>query len=418
VSAPLAGAPILVVAPQAPATPRMPGSPRLFQFCRHLSRRHPLALIAGDPAPERRALFEADPEARSLFREVHYVRPPGEVSWLRRQAHRLHLASNLRTDLRHPEHHRAVRALVAERLERLGDGALLYADCLETTQYLPPTPPCPAVVDLHDCLSYLAAQRARRERRPRARLALGLERLSLARWERSLARRFQAVILNSEVDAGVYRRLAPDAHVAVISNGVDTDYYARSRPPEGRPVLVFTGVMDYGPNQDAAIHFCQDILPRLRRAGREVGFWIVGASPPAPVRALQRIPGVEVFASVPDVRPYLEAASLFVCPLRYGAGMKNKVLTALAMHLPVVATPTSLANIDVQPGRDVLVADEPAAFARAIIRLLDEPVLAARLAARGRALVVERYAWAQRGEQLERLLEGLAAPGAAASAVA
>jgi glycosyltransferase involved in cell wall biosynthesis len=260
------------------------------------------------------------------------------------------------------------------------------------------------IVDLHDCLSYLGDQRARFEPRLVRKLASLLDNRSVARWERSLQNTFTAVVLNSAIDASVYRTLAPAARTVVISNGVDTEYYTPGNGLPRQPVLIFTGVMDYGPNEDAATFLCREIFPRIRREVAEAELWIVGPNPTPGLQSLAIQPGIHILGLVPDLRPYLQRATVFVSPLRYGAGMKNKVLTALAMRLPVVATTTSLANIDVQPGRDVLVADEPQAFAAHVTDLLRDTALAARLAARGRAVVVEKYSWKQSAAQLEDLI--------------
>lgn len=400
---------VLVLASQVPATPSIPGSPRLYQFCRHLSRNHVLTLLVKNSQPERARLFEDDSASHGLFHRVIHLPPPHPTTWFRRQHHRVILACHLRTDLLYPDYHRKLLDFVELTLRNLGPNTILYVDGLEMTQYVRSNTNPKAIVDLHDCHSYLLAQQVRLQAGMYRRFTLWLEKRSLARWEASLHERFAAVILNSSVDEAAYRALAPSGRTLTISNGVDTDYYAPAIESHRPPVLIFTGVMDYGPNEDAAIYFCREILPRVRQAISEAQFWIVGASPPPKVRDLAIQPGVRVVGAVSDMRPYLQSARIFVCPLRYGAGMKNKVLTALAMRLPVVATPISLANIDVKPGRDVLVADAPETFARHVIGLLQDEKRAARLAERGRAVISEEYSWKHRAERLEEILSQLGA---------
>ncbi len=395
---------ILVLAAQVPATPSMPGSPRLYQFCRHLSGKHALTLIAENSQPARARLFEQDLTSHGVFRRVIHLPPRPSATWFRRQRHRILLACHMRTDLLYPDYHRQVLGLVESTLAALGPNTIVYVDGLQMTQYVPSGGEHQAIVDLHDCLSYLFSQQAQRETHLYRKLVSRLEAASVTRWEGALDKRFSVVIFNSPVDETLYRAQAPRARTMVIGNGVDTDYYMPPRTPVRSPVLLFTGVMDYGPNEDAVAYFCSEIFPQVRHTVPEAQFWIVGANPTARVHQLAEQPGVRVVGAVPDMRPYLQAARVFVSPLRVGAGMKNKVLAALAMRLPVVATPISLANIDVQHGIDVLIAEDADTFARHVTHLLRDDALAARVGERGRIVVSERYSWNQRAEQLEEVL--------------
>jgi glycosyltransferase involved in cell wall biosynthesis len=171
--------------------------------------------------------------------------------------------------------------------------------------------------------------------------------------------------------------------------------------------------MDYGPNEDAAIHFAENILPLIQQRQPEVQFWVVGKDPTERVRALADRPGVHVTGGVPDVRPYLGKAGLFVCPLRYGTGVKNKLLAALAMQKPVVATRRSLDGLELRENEDLLVADEPAEFAAKVVQLIENPGQARRLARTGRAFVGDTYSWESSGKALEDVLLGAVRQGRA-----
>jgi glycosyltransferase involved in cell wall biosynthesis len=189
-----------------------------------------------------------------------------------------------------------------------------------------------------------------------------------------------------------------------IPNGVDIEYFAPAAAESDGKKLVFTGVMDYGPNEDAVLNFCEHTFPLIQRAMPEIEFWVVGSGPTARVQALTSQSGVHVTGEVDDVRPYVQSAALFVCPLRSGAGMKNKILAAMAMRRPVVATSLSLEGLEALPEEHVLVADGAEAFAAQVLRLLREPPLAQRLVDRAYRLVTERYSWTARGEMLEASL--------------
>jgi sugar transferase (PEP-CTERM/EpsH1 system associated) len=400
---------ILVLAPHPPASSGMPGSPRLFNLCRQLATRHDLHLACFPGSEERAAAFRDHPEVPEVFRQITILPTAGRADWLGRQRHRLHLAAHFVTRFRHPDHHLRISRMVQELCGGPDGAELILADTLAMSQYVARTFATPAVIDLHDSLTMLYRRTARQEPSLRRRLSWTVEAMGAASLERGLHRRFRAVITNSEVDSGVLRAMAPTTRVETITNGVDTDYFAEAPLPEGGQRLVFTGVMGYAPNEDAVLHFCSDIHPLIRERVPGADFWGVGHGPSQALQALTARPGIHITGTVPDVRPYLASAAVFVCPLRFGSGMKNKILAAMATGRAVVATPLSLEGIDAEPDRHVLVAEDAEAFASRVVRLLDDPREASALGANARQLVVERYSWASRGTALDALLREVAA---------
>jgi glycosyltransferase involved in cell wall biosynthesis len=195
--------------------------------------------------------------------------------------------------------------------------------------------------------------------------------------------------------------LAPNKRVDVLSSGVDIDYFgAVATWPREQSVsrlqgdtLVFIGTLAYHPNIHALQFFMDEVLPLIKRRGPHVRFWIVGASPGPAVQAMAKQEGVEVFASVPDVRPYLAASTVAIVPLRLGSGTRLKILEALAAHLPVVSTTFGAEGLDLEPGRDVLLADTAGAFAEAVWSLLECPDRAQELAHHGWETVRRAYSW-------------------------
>ncbi len=289
---------------------------------------------------------------------------------------------------------------------------VVHVDGLRSTQYVTDAGiACPAVVDLHDSLSLLYSRKVPLERSWIRRQALRAETRSLARWERSLGRDFSAVITNSPVDEAFIRRLNPTAKVLTIENGVDGGFFRPGKVRGDSRILLFTGVMSYGPNEDAALYFLESILPAVQAAIPEVRFQVVGRSPGPQIRELASRPGVEVPGEVPDVRPYLEEAGIFVCPLRWGAGVKNKVLAALAMGKPVVASSLSIEGLDLQDRTHLLIADDPAEFAERVIGLIREPARAEAMGKRGQEAVLTRYSWEHSARTLEGVLTPLVSPG-------
>jgi sugar transferase (PEP-CTERM/EpsH1 system associated) len=232
----------------------------------------------------------------------------------------------------------------------------------------------------------------------------------LGQWERTVASRADVSLLVSDAEAALFRGVAPDAHIVTLGNGVDLDRFSPDAELEPivageGPLIVFTGQMDYRPNVDGVCRFASDVLPAIRARYGDARFAIVGRNPTAAVRRLAARPGVIVTGEVADVRPWLAAAAAVVVPLAIARGIQNKLLEAMAMGRPVVASPAAYAGIDARPGRDLLVA-ESADQAAAIIGLLDDPSRAAAMGQAARAQIVARYPWDAMLAPLAGLLDG------------
>jgi glycosyltransferase involved in cell wall biosynthesis len=188
----------------------------------------------------------------------------------------------------------------------------------------------------------------------------------------------------------------------VIPNAADVEYYkprATDPPPDGRTV-VFFGHLSYFPNVDGVTYFIQEIWPRIVEVRPEARLKIIGGQAPRSLEELTR-PGIEFAGFVPDLRPHLAAAAAVVVPLRLGGGTRLKIVEAMAMGKPIVSTTLGAEGIEAVPGRDLLVEDQPAAFADAVNQLLADPHLVARLGQSARQLAVQRYAWSGAARALE-----------------
>jgi glycosyltransferase involved in cell wall biosynthesis len=174
--------------------------------------------------------------------------------------------------------------------------------------------------------------------------------------------------------------------------------------------IVFTGVMDYAPNEDAALYFGRDIFPLVKAQRPQAQYWIVGSNPSARLKDLARDAGIHVTGRVDDVRPYVRSATVFVSPLRVGSGVKNKILAALAMEKATVATPLSIDGLDLADGREVLLAQDAQSFAKKVLRLLHDDAERQRLGANGLACVRRKYSWRAMGESLDQALRSVTAP--------
>ena len=232
------------------------------------------------------------------------------------------------------------------------------------------------------------------------------------RFERYVMRRAAVCVVVSEEDAESFRRVSPTVPVSVVQNGVDLDYFAPSDRPQIPGRLVFEGSMAFGPNQLAAIHLVTEVMPLVWAQRPDATVTLVGRDPSAEILAL-RSDRVQVTGSVPDVRPYVQEAEVFVCPLLSGAGIKNKLLQAWAMGKAVVATTVSVGGLKVLQGRNVIVANAAREMADAVLDLLANPLKRQLLGDEGRQTVAAEYSWAGRAASFEGLLMQAANAGQA-----
>ena len=228
-------------------------------------------------------------------------------------------------------------------------------------------------------------------------------------YETSVASRAQTVLFVTDEERRRLAACAPDAAhcLTTIPNGVDSEYFSPARQfgspfIPGEEAIVFTGAMDYWPNVDGAIWFAREVLPLIREK-RPVRFYVVGMNPDRAVRALAGDPAVTVTGRVQDVRPYLSHASVVVAPLRVARGIQNKVLEAMAMAKPVVASAACAGGLSARAGLEFDAAADAPAFAEAVLGAM-APARGRALGANGRAWVLRHYTWRSSFAALDRLL--------------
>ena len=220
-----------------------------------------------------------------------------------------------------------------------------------------------------------------------------IEARRLLGYERHIAQIFSHALVHTEIEKHDFERLIPGIPVAVVGNGVDLDYFRSAGEAKKPASMVFTGVMDYRPNIDAVVWFCDEILPIVQANIPAANFTICGSRPAPAVRRLAKRCGVRVTGWVADARPYLDRAEIFVAPLRMARGVQNKLLEALAMGLPCVASTAARSGTAVADGQGILATDEPREFARHVIDLLGDSDGRAEMARRARAAAVANYRW-------------------------
>lgn len=231
----------------------------------------------------------------------------------------------------------------------------------------------------------------------------------LRRFEAWACRGVGAVVAVSDVDARALRRIAPGVEVAVVPNGLDVQSYATAESAEALPPqsLVFTGTMDYRPNVDAVLWFAHHVYPLIRQRVPEACFYVVGRHPHKRLDPLRGQPGIEITGSVPDTRPFIRAAAVYVIPLLSGGGTRFKVLEAMAMRCPIVSTSMGCDGFPVVSGHDVLLADEPELFAEQVVGLLRDETQREALGKAGMAFAGQ-YDWSAIVPLLENVYRSLA----------
>jgi glycosyltransferase involved in cell wall biosynthesis len=373
------------------------GRLRTFHILSELSRRHAVTVLTTHgPAEDPDGLAAALPHA--TVRSVPHVIPKQGTPRFAAALARSWL-SPLPADLlrcRVP----ALAGQVAAMLRRR-EVDLCIADFLAAMPNVPRRAPVPLVMFSHNVEHAIWKRLAGVETRPWARALLGIEWRKMRRWEAAACRSVDLTITVSRVDREQLAALAPAARIAEVATGVDVEYFRPVPAAEAPGTLVFTGAMDWYPNEDGILHFIEAVLPLVRRSVPDVALTVVGRNPTARVRAAAEAARVVVTGTVPDVRPFIARGEVYVVPLRVGGGTRLKIFEALAMGKAVVSTRVGAEGLPLVPGRHFLEADEPEAFAAAIVGLLRDPARRAALGAAGRELVEARYGWAQVARDFE-----------------
>jgi len=296
-----------------------------------------------------------------------------------------------------------VPALAREvRRRALSGGAdLCVADFLSATVNVPLDGPLPVLFFAHNVEHLIWRRLGSIERRPWIRLPLAIEWRKMRRAESRACARADLTVAVSEADAALLAAGSVGAPVSAVPTGVDATYFTPGGEEAPRPSLVFTGSMDWYPNEDAILHFLDEILPVVRTYVPDVSFSVVGRNPTARLRAAAAAAGARVTGTVPDVRPYLSEGMVYVVPLRIGGGTRLKIFEALAAGKAVVSTTVGAEGLPLVPGVHFLQVDDPKEFARAIVSLLRDPGRRAALGAAGRRLVEDRFGWPRVAEDFE-----------------
>lgn len=264
-------------------------------------------------------------------------------------------------------------------------------------------------LDHHNIESHMMLRRARKEGNPFKKMYFWQEGVRLEQYERRVCPQFALNITCSDLDSHRLRMVAPGVSVVEVPNGVDTTYFSPEGGSENPGGLVFAGAMSRYANASAMLFFAEKIWPELKRLRPEVTIDVVGGNPPERLRALAaRDKNFRVHGFVPDVRPFIRRAAVYVCPITDGGGTKLKILDALAMGKAIVAHPVACEGISVSPGLNVIFARNAHEFSMEIATLLDDAQLRARLSFAARSLVEKSYSYSVIGKMLTGAFERFA----------
>jgi len=342
------------------------GKIRVLNLLKHLGKWHDVTYVSNLRPGEERYL----PEMRALGLKMEVV----SGATAKRGGLRFFAGAAANLASRYPftisrNYDPAVRAKVAELLaaDRYD---LLICDTIVMARHTIGLPAAASVLFQHNVEAQILRRHADVAGSRPKRFYMRDQWRKMVRFEKDCGRHFDGVIAVSEPDKALFEREYGWSHVHAIDTAVDEDFFQNTGAAEIPGRVMFLGSMDWMPNQDGVRWFVREVWPTVRAAQPQATFHIVGRNPSGDVRALTSAPGVTVVGSVPDVRPHLAEAAVVVVPLLVGGGTRLKIYEAMAMGRSVVSTGIGAEGLPVVPGEHYLRADEPAAFAGAVIELL------------------------------------------------
>lgn len=388
---------------------------RAFHLLRETARHHEVHLLAFEQADLFDIHFQSREDAiaeseagLSFCRSIEYIRIPCDVVPLGKE-----MLAGASVLTRNPytinwlvsgAFSRAVR-----RAWRQTEFDIVHFDTISLAPYLKQIGTTPATLDHHNVESQMMLRRAELEKRWPKRWYFRLEGRKLERYERAHCARFASNLMCSDLDRERLETICGNVNTHVVPNGVDTEYFSPERRSSTEKLLVFAGRLSAYTNAEAARFIATEIWPAVVSRMPDATMDLVGYGPPSEVLALAE--SDERFAApgfVDDVRTYIDRAMIYVCPIFDGGGTKLKILDAMAMGKPIVATRVACEGIDLVDGVSVLFAESGAEFVDAIERLRGNEALRSQLAANARELAVDRYSYASIGRDLARLFDSIA----------
>jgi sugar transferase (PEP-CTERM/EpsH1 system associated) len=299
--------------------------------------------------------------------------------------------------------------LLIEKLQKEIHFDIAHFDTISLAEYLDSLSRFPkTILNHHNIESDLFANRIKVERNPLKNFFYRIEARKLHQYEKQYCSKFDVNFTVSQLDKQILENIIPGLKIAVVPNGVDTQYFLRKNRKTLQNSLVIVSGMNWYPNRDAVIHMCNSIWPLLCRDFQDLRLTVVGAQPPKEVIALaQKDNRVKVTGFVDDVRPFIESADLYLCPMRDGGGTRLKILDAMAMGKAIISTSKGCEGIEVTPEKNILIADTPVEFVAQIKKALTDTDLKINLEDEARKLAEAKYSWRLIGNTLDAIYNDL-----------
>ena len=392
---------ILFLSPTVPFPLTDGGRIRVFNLLKQIAEKSDVTLLALETQPTD---AEGVTELQQLGIQVHLVPnaptlPRVSFATLANAFRKRQPITVARYDL--PVYRQKIRELVATE-----NFDLVHYEMFHTAQFRTEVD-LPSVLSQQNVDSAIWRRLCGETANPFYKFAYWTQQLAFQRYERVLSPKFDAVTCTSDIDAAVFQRHCAADTIEIIPNGVDVTHYQPDFTSEAPAHLIYIGSMDWYPNEDAVAFFADEVLPSIQDKVPDVQFSIVGGNPSARVQRLAERESIVVTGRVPEIKPYFAEATVFVVPLRIGSGTRLKILEALAMGKAIVSTSVGAEGLDLKDGDEILIADEPTAFADAVTRFLTDASLRRTVGENGRARVEQDYDWRSIGEKLHNLYESL-----------
>ncbi len=377
------------------------GKIRSYHLLKQLKTNHQITyLTLDDGAAPPDAVASASEYCDELIRIPHATREKFSAGFYAELA--ANMASSLPYAIRKYKSMQMTRAI--EEVENRFD--VVICDFLAPAVNLPAKLQTPVVLFQHNVEAEIWRRHYEVQSNAVKKRYLYWQWRKMQKFERVACRRMDRVVAVSEADSQMMERDYDLEKVYDIPTGVDVDFFRPGTAASARPnSLVFTGSMDWLPNEDAINYFTQQILPLIKNAVPDVSITVVGRNPSRSLQELgKREPSITVTGRVDDVRPYMEKAAAYVVPLRIGGGTRLKIYEALAMEKPTISTTVGAEGLDIKNGEHILLADTPSDFANAVVRVFREPGFAQQLGANAAQTVRERFSWHKVAMEFQSIL--------------
>lgn len=375
---------------------------RSFNLIKNLSLKHEICLIAYGSQNEKEKIEALKQHCVKLI----LVDKPSQ---------RMYLKAILNLFIRAPFNiHKYYSRRMQDKVEELissGEFDILHCDSLQMSlNVIKLNKRLPMLLTEHNIESQILKRAAENEKNPIKKFYFYIQYMKLQSYEAFACKRFNRVVAVSKNDKEFLSKFIPYEQISIVSNGVDTCFFSpevsECRDRDLKKRLVFTGSMDWLPNDDAMLYFIKHIYPLIKRKISDIEFVIVGRNPSGQLlSAVKNDNSIRILGKVEDMRPFIAQADIFVVPLRIGGGTRLKILEAMAMGKPVISTTIGAEGLEVESEKNIVLADKPEDFANKVVKLFNDYQFKNSIATAGRKLVEEKYDWDMITGELERVWE-------------